>query len=231
LCEEYDKKFSNFTSNNIENQKLIQQVNNTSSSGFSFKKLFSNSTPLKDTSSPSTSTSTSTSATNLCQNFIPTFYKGSSCYKFLWIRMALLNKSLPKIIDYLVEEETAIKYYQIDNSIIGHPVHGKIFASLLVGPCALDFTRMKSCDYIWSDPNADELIQRHKMHSYYYSNNNNSTHHHYYHQQPQQQQQQQQHHSHQHQRNDSIVLSKNNINTFILLPSLLFLSSKSDIYI
>lgn len=45
------------------------------------------------------------------------------------------------------------------------PVDGPIFASLLIGPCALEYTRMKSCDLLWSDPNADELIQRHKMHS------------------------------------------------------------------
>lgn len=45
------------------------------------------------------------------------------------------------------------------------PVDGPIFASLLIGPCALEYTRMKTCDLLWADPNADELIQRHKMHS------------------------------------------------------------------
>lgn len=48
---------------------------------------------------------------------------------------------------------------------MGDPVDGPIFASLLIGPCALEYTRMKTCDQLWADPNADELIQRHKMHS------------------------------------------------------------------
>jgi hypothetical protein len=50
-------------------------------------------------------------------------------------------------------------------ALVADPVDGPIFSSLLVGPCALEFTRVKTYDYIWSDPNADELIQRHKMHS------------------------------------------------------------------
>ncbi len=40
-----------------------------------------------------------------------------------------------------------------------------IFCSLLAGPCSLEYTRIKTLDYIWSDPNASELIERHKMHT------------------------------------------------------------------
>jgi hypothetical protein len=76
--------------------------------------------------------------------------------------MALLNKSLTKLIDYIVSN--ADKFY-FPFALVADPVDGPIFSSLLVGPCALEFTRVKTYDYIWSDPNADELIQRHKMHS------------------------------------------------------------------
>ncbi len=34
-----------------------------------------------------------------------------------------------------------------------------------MGPCALEFTRVKTSDHIWTDPHADELVQRHRMHS------------------------------------------------------------------
>ena len=68
------------------------------------------------------------------------------------------------------------------------PVRGKLIASLLgeyilnlmlaifflyylpkyfvaVGPCALDYTKMKTQDHYWSDPPAVELLQRHKLHN------------------------------------------------------------------
>lgn len=34
-----------------------------------------------------------------------------------------------------------------------------------VGPCALDYTKMKTTDHFWTDPPADELVQRHRIHS------------------------------------------------------------------
>jgi hypothetical protein len=36
---------------------------------------------------------------------------------------------------------------------------------LIAGPCALEFTRVKTSDHLWTDPHADELVQRHRMHS------------------------------------------------------------------
>ena len=33
------------------------------------------------------------------------------------------------------------------------------------GPCALDYSKMKTPDGRWSDPSADELVQRHRIHS------------------------------------------------------------------
>lgn len=35
---------------------------------------------------------------------------------------------------------------------------------LLVGPCALEYTKLKTADHYWSDPSADELLQRHRIH-------------------------------------------------------------------
>jgi hypothetical protein len=49
-------------------------------------------------------------------------------------------------------------------------VDGPIFSSLLVGPCALEFTKLKTIDHLWSDPNADELLQRHRMHNICHQN-------------------------------------------------------------
>lgn len=33
----------------------------------------------------------------------------------------------------------------------------------LVGPCALDYSKMKTQDHFWTDPPADELVQRHRL--------------------------------------------------------------------
>lgn len=39
----------------------------------------------------------------------------------------------------------------------------------LVGPCALDYSRTKSNDQFWTDPPADELVQRHRISSGYHT--------------------------------------------------------------
>ncbi|KAG5897831.1 hypothetical protein JTB14_011831 [Gonioctena quinquepunctata] len=82
--------------------------------------------------------------------------------KYLWIRTALYEKQLAKIIDYLVSN--AHKYYDKD-ALVADPDYGSILSSLLVGPCALDYTRMKNQDHFWTDPPADELVQRHRISS------------------------------------------------------------------
>ncbi|CAH0549285.1 unnamed protein product [Brassicogethes aeneus] len=80
--------------------------------------------------------------------------------KYLWIRLALFNKQLAKIIDYLVSN--ADKYYNSD-ALVADPDYGSILSSLLVGPCALDYSRTKSQDHFWTDPPADELVQIHRI--------------------------------------------------------------------
>ncbi|XP_041855952.1 small G protein signaling modulator 1 isoform X3 [Melanotaenia boesemani] len=82
--------------------------------------------------------------------------------KNLWIRTALFEKVLDKIVLFLVENSS--KYYEKE-AILMDPVDGPILASLLVGPCALEYTKMKTADHFWTDPSADELVQRHRIHS------------------------------------------------------------------
>ncbi|XP_044052829.1 small G protein signaling modulator 1 isoform X4 [Siniperca chuatsi] len=81
--------------------------------------------------------------------------------KNLWIRTALFEKVLDKIVLYLVEN--SCKYYERE-AVLMDLVDGPILASLLVGPCALEYTKMKTADHFWTDPSADELVQRHRIH-------------------------------------------------------------------
>ncbi|XP_070819969.1 small G protein signaling modulator 1 isoform X1 [Chaetodon trifascialis] len=81
--------------------------------------------------------------------------------KNLWIRTALFEKVLDKIVLHLVENSS--KYYEKE-AVLMDPVDGPILASLLVGPCALEYTKMKTADHFWTDPSADELVQRHRIH-------------------------------------------------------------------
>ncbi|KAK4877826.1 hypothetical protein RN001_010332 [Aquatica leii] len=82
--------------------------------------------------------------------------------KYLWIRLALFEKQLSRIIDYLVANAT--RYYDKD-ALVADPDYGSILSSLLVGPCALDYSRTKTADHFWTDPPADELLQRHRISS------------------------------------------------------------------
>lgn len=73
----------------------------------------------------------------------------------MWIRLALYERRLSKIIDYLVAN--ANLFYDRD-ALVADSDYGSILSSLLVGPCALEFTRAKTSDHYWSDPHADELV-------------------------------------------------------------------------
>ena len=91
--------------------------------------------------------------------------------RFLWIRIALFEKHLVSIVDHVVQNSS--KYYERD-ALVSDPVAGQILASLLVGPCALDYTKMKTQDQFWNDPPADELVQRHRISSTLVSCNSTS---------------------------------------------------------
>ncbi|TSM28168.1 Small G protein signaling modulator 1 [Bagarius yarrelli] len=82
--------------------------------------------------------------------------------KHLWIRTALTEKVLDKIVLFLVENSS--KFYERE-ALLRDPVDGPILASLLVGPCALEYTKAKTANHFWTDPSADELVQRHRIHS------------------------------------------------------------------
>ncbi|UJR21141.1 hypothetical protein I4U23_024240 [Adineta vaga] len=82
--------------------------------------------------------------------------------RYLWIRTALIHRTLHKIVEYIVNNSS--KYYE-PYALVCNCVQGPILASLLVGPCALEFTGVKTSDHLWADPHANELVQRHRMHS------------------------------------------------------------------
>uniref|UniRef100_A0A8C6V8M0 Small G protein signaling modulator 2 n=1 Tax=Naja naja TaxID=35670 RepID=A0A8C6V8M0_NAJNA len=81
--------------------------------------------------------------------------------KHIWVRTALIERVLDKIVQYLVDNNS--KYYERE-ALLADPVFGPILACLLVGPCALDYTKLKTADHFWTDPSADELVQRHRIH-------------------------------------------------------------------
>uniref|UniRef100_UPI00358E0C67 small G protein signaling modulator 2-like n=1 Tax=Myxine glutinosa TaxID=7769 RepID=UPI00358E0C67 len=85
--------------------------------------------------------------------------------RHLWVRAALLEKVLDKIVQHLAENSSL--YYE-KYALLMDPVDGRILASLLVGPCALEYTQMKTADHYWTDPSAEELMQRHRIHSPHY---------------------------------------------------------------
>nr|XP_004667899.1 small G protein signaling modulator 2 isoform X2 [Jaculus jaculus] len=80
--------------------------------------------------------------------------------KHIWVRTALIEKVLDRVVQYLAEN--CSKYYEKE-ALLADPVFGPILASLLVGPCALEYTKLKTADHYWTDPSADELVQRHRI--------------------------------------------------------------------
>ncbi|KAL0867750.1 hypothetical protein ABMA27_008469 [Loxostege sticticalis] len=53
--------------------------------------------------------------------------------------------------------------YDERDSLVADPDYGSILSSLLVGPCALEYSKAKAPACFWTDPPADELVQRHRM--------------------------------------------------------------------
>uniref|UniRef100_A0A8C6WQE1 Small G protein signaling modulator 1b n=1 Tax=Neogobius melanostomus TaxID=47308 RepID=A0A8C6WQE1_9GOBI len=79
--------------------------------------------------------------------------------KHLWIRTALMEKLLDKIVLYLVEN------FWDHERFLFILLLTEFTALLTVGPCALEYTKVKTADHFWTDPSADELVQRHRIHS------------------------------------------------------------------
>ncbi|XP_036392222.1 small G protein signaling modulator 2 isoform X1 [Megalops cyprinoides] len=81
--------------------------------------------------------------------------------KHIWVRTALFEKVLDKVVQYIVDNSS--KYYEKE-ALMHDSVCGPILAALLVGPCALEYTKLKTSDHFWTDPSANELVQRHRIH-------------------------------------------------------------------
>ncbi|KAH8387140.1 hypothetical protein KR093_005048, partial [Drosophila rubida] len=155
--------------------KLVQEIESSdpnkrsSSSSDSFnrppmlKKGSSNSMSTATANTCSTTTSSASASASVSVSVSVSASNSSmslASMKYLWIRLALYEKRLTKIIEYLVSN--AQSYYERD-SLVADPDYGSILSSLLVGPCALEFTRAKTADHYWTDPHADELVQRHRI--------------------------------------------------------------------
>ncbi|KAK0416535.1 hypothetical protein QR680_012547 [Steinernema hermaphroditum] len=82
----------------------------------------------------------------------------------LWIRIALQEKILCVILDFIFSTHHCRRFYEKD-ALIVDPVKGGMIAAMLVGPCALDYSMLRTVENGWSDPTADELVQRHRIHS------------------------------------------------------------------
>ncbi|KAF5402038.1 hypothetical protein PHET_04552 [Paragonimus heterotremus] len=78
--------------------------------------------------------------------------------KNFWIRVALLEKVLDKILLFLTKN--ASRYYE-KHAILADPCDGLLLADLLRGPCAIDYSRTRTTDHLFTDPPVSELIQRH----------------------------------------------------------------------
>ncbi|XP_029965203.1 small G protein signaling modulator 2 isoform X2 [Salarias fasciatus] len=81
--------------------------------------------------------------------------------KHIWVRTALFEKVLDRMVQYIVDNSS--KYYERE-ALMHDSVFGPILAALLVGPCALEYTKLKTSDHFWTDPSANELVQRHRIH-------------------------------------------------------------------
>ncbi|EAT48782.1 AAEL000161-PA, partial [Aedes aegypti] len=141
--------------------KKVQEIENNDPNKRSSSSSDSTIKPpiLKKGSSHSVST-TSSAATPPVVKYV--YYQFFVFHRYLWIRLALYEKKLSRIIDHLVTNAT--RYYERD-SLVADPDYGSILSSLLVGPCALDYSRAKTADHFWTDPPADELVQRHRISS------------------------------------------------------------------
>lgn len=114
---------------------------------------------MVDCQSSNSTDSQNRQRTNSTSNALANF-SSIRCTRYLWIRLALIEKQLFFIVEHLVQN--ASLYYERE-ALVADQVCGQLLASLLVGPCALDYSRMKSQDQLWHDLPAGELVQRHYL--------------------------------------------------------------------
>lgn len=63
---------------------------------------------------------------------------------------------------FYLEDVSSVSVALVFGISVLHPLHFPFIS--LVGPCALEYTKMKTADHFWTDPSADELVQRHRIH-------------------------------------------------------------------
>ena len=72
----------------------------------------------------------------------------------------MFEKHLYSIVEHLVSNSTI--YYEKE-ALVCDIVGGQILSDLLLGPCNLDYSKIKNQDHIFIDPHAEELVQRHNL--------------------------------------------------------------------
>lgn len=101
--------------------------------------------------------------TNIPMKFSPAKIASniSTHRRYMWIKCALIEKKLVSIVEHLADNSS--KYYEPE-ALMSNYLCAQLLASLLVGPTALEFSHSKMHDYYqFDEPNADELLKRHKL--------------------------------------------------------------------
>ncbi|RNA19558.1 small G signaling modulator 1 isoform X2 [Brachionus plicatilis] len=133
--------------NNNNNNKLNSEYSENSKSGI-FSKLFWS------------SNSKSSISTETISHYVPLYFSNLAHIKALWIKIAIMRKCFNDIVSYIIKN--ASKYYH-PYALMASSLESGILVSLIAGPCSFDkYTRLKTIEN--ADPDADELIRRHKMH-------------------------------------------------------------------
>uniref|UniRef100_A0A1A9UGI2 Rab-GAP TBC domain-containing protein n=1 Tax=Glossina austeni TaxID=7395 RepID=A0A1A9UGI2_GLOAU len=132
--------------------KIVRELENNDSSkrSSSSSESFNRPPLLKKNSSTSISSTMSSSCSS----------SSLMSMKYLWIRLALYEKRLVMIVEYLVAN--ASSYYEKD-SVVADNDYGCTLSSLLAGLSTLEFTKAKRADYCWTDSHADGLVHRYRI--------------------------------------------------------------------
>lgn len=150
-AKEIVKIFKELENNLCNNQASLQQSESTSNmeklkKGF-FSKIFS-SYSSKKTLNPET-----------INHYVPLYLSNKDNLKHLWIKIAILRKTLTEIINYIIKNSSKFYY---PNALMANSVDSTLLVALIAGPCSFDkYTRFKTIEN--ADPDADELIRRHKL--------------------------------------------------------------------
>uniref|UniRef100_A0A8C1G4Q7 Small G protein signaling modulator 2 n=1 Tax=Cyprinus carpio TaxID=7962 RepID=A0A8C1G4Q7_CYPCA len=81
--------------------------------------------------------------------------------KHIWVRTALFEKVLDKVVQYI---NSLLHHNMLSHYNLFCVKNQYFYCSSIVGPCALEYTKLKTSDHFWTDPSANELVQRHRIH-------------------------------------------------------------------